>query len=99
MTGVRLIDSVGVAMRDVVWSDEARLLMLAATKHGRPPLEAIDHLLHEAVGKNYGKHNGATSQAGYLVTRRMRELGYKKTKQVAFGEGTVARSGVLFEQE
>lgn len=98
MGNVRLVDEVGIAMQEVIWSKEGTSLMLSAVGKGRPALEAIDHMLAQAVGANYRKQNGATQQAGYLVTKRMRELGFSKGAQVPFVVGTVARSGVLFHK-
>ena len=96
MQNVKLADPIGRAIHDVIWSKDAESRMLDAAMVSRPPLEAIDALLVDAVGGNYGKHNGTTNLAGYLVARRMRELGWEKAKQVSFRLGTVAQSGVIF---
>jgi hypothetical protein len=93
---VRLDDPIGLAMRGIIFSESAKKAMLASVLSGRPALEAVDPMLSFALGSNYAKGNEATIQAGYLVTMRMRELGYEKGKQVRLVDGCVARSGVLF---
>ncbi len=95
---VKLTDPIGLAMRGIVFSEQGSKAMLEAVENGRPALEAVDPMLAAALGSNYGKHNEATIQAGYLVAMRMRELGFEKTKQVPLEEHCVARSGVLFEK-
>jgi hypothetical protein len=95
---VHLDDPIGLAMRGIIFSEPGRKAMLGSIAAGRPALEAVDPMLRQAIGANYCKENEATIQAGYLVTMQMRELGYEKGKQVALGEGCVARSGVLFNK-
>jgi hypothetical protein len=95
---VKLNEPIGLAMRGIIFSDVAKKAMLSAVSNGRPALEAVDSMLAEALGANYGKENEATIQAGYLVTMRMRDLGYESTQQVALAAHCIARSAVLFEK-
>ncbi|HEX4299138.1 MAG TPA: hypothetical protein VHZ56_14050, partial [Devosia sp.] len=86
MTGnVKLDEPIGLAMRGIIFSETGRKAMLAAVANGRPALEAVDPMLAVALGSNYSKENEATIQAGYLVTMRMRELGFEKSRQVPLG--------------
>ncbi|MDB5506063.1 MAG: hypothetical protein JWR75_701 [Devosia sp.] len=96
---VKIGDPIGQTIYDAIWSYEGTAAMLAAVANGRPALEAIDPRLVELLGTNYGKHNEATIQAGYLVTKRMKELGYTKSKQVKLEAACVARSAVLFTKD
>lgn len=72
-------------------------LMLDAASRGRPPMEAIDPLLAEALGKDYGPHNEGTVTAGYLVGQKFYALGYEKGPSLPL-QGCVAKSAATFRK-
>lgn len=93
---VRLDDAIGKQMERIIHSAEGREAALQATQDGLPALAGIDPLLRAALGANYGKHNEATVQAGYLVANLMRQLGYDDGPSKSLPPGSVATSGKVF---
>ena len=93
---VRLDDAIGRAMQNVIFSPEGRAAALKAAEQGLPALAGVDPLLQAALGANYGKHNEATVQAGYLVANLMRQAGYDDGPSKPLPSGCVAVSGMLF---
>jgi hypothetical protein len=93
---VALDDPIGKKMQLIIFSEEGKRAACEATEQGLPALAGLDPLLARALGRDYGPHNEATVQAGYLVTNMMRQLGYRDAGQGQLPSGCVARSGRIF---
>jgi hypothetical protein len=91
-----LDDPISKRMEMVIFSPEGKTAALEATAQGLPALAGIDPLLVDALGKDYGKHNEATAQAGFVLTNMMRQLGYENGGSAPLPKNCVARSGQLF---
>lgn len=93
---VRLDDAIGKAMHRVIFSKEGKQAAFEATTKGLPALAGVDPLLATALGDDYGKHNEATIQAGYLVTNMMEQSGYKQAGSGPLPPVCVAKTGLIF---
>jgi hypothetical protein len=96
---VRLDDAIGRTLQKIVFSPEGRAAALKATEQGLPALAGVDPLLQDMLGADYGKHNEATVQAGYLVANLMRQAGYDDGPSKPLPSGCVATSGMMFAQK
>ncbi len=95
-TSVRLDDAIGKQMERIIFSVEGREAAVGATRDGLPALAGVDPLLSAALGADYGKHNEATIQAGYLVAKLMQQLGYSDGPSKPLPSGCVATTGKMF---
>jgi hypothetical protein len=93
---VRLDDAIGRAMRKIIFSPEGTAAAFRAAERGEPALAGVDPLLRNALGADYGKHNEATVQAGFLIADLMRQAGYREGAPKPLPAGCVAKSGMLF---
>ena len=93
---MRLDNAIGKAMHRVIFSEVGKKAAFEATESGLPALAGVDPLLATALGKDYGKHNEATIQAGYLVTNMMEQSGYKQAGSGPLPLGCVAKTGLVF---
>lgn len=93
---VRLDDAIGKQMERIIFSVEGREAAVQATRDGLPALSGVDPLLRAALGADYGKHNEATVQAGYLVAKLMQQLGYNDGPAKPLPSGCVASTGKMF---
>jgi hypothetical protein len=93
---VRLDDAIGKAMHCVIFSEEGKKAAFEATAKGLPALAGVDPFLATALDSDYGKHNEATIQAGYLVTNMMEQSGYKQAGSGPLPPGCVAKTGLVF---
>jgi hypothetical protein len=71
--------------------------MLDTASKGRPPLEPIDPLIKAELGSDYGKHNGTTVLAGYLVGQVMYARNYERHGQATMKD-RVAQTASLFRK-
>jgi hypothetical protein len=95
---VSLDDPIGRKMNRIIRSDNVRRGMIADCEAGVPPLASVDRILQQELKSDYGKHNEATSQAGYIVTKVMREHGYEPIGQQRLPADCVAESGKVFKK-
>lgn len=93
---VKLDDAIGRAMHKIIFSKEGKAAAFKATEEGQPALAGVDPMLKSALGSDYGSHNEATIQAGYLVANLMRQEGYQDGPSKPLPIGCVAMSGMLF---
>ena len=93
---VKLDSPIGKAIERLIFSAEGRTAALRAVQEGLPPLAALDPLLQEALGADYGPHNEATIQAGYLIANLMRQLGFEASGPGRLPTNCVARTGLNF---
>jgi hypothetical protein len=82
-------------IEEIVSSPEGQAAMKSASSRGQPALAGVDHLLSEALGKDYA-HREVRSWAGWHVAARMRALGYKSICSRRTPPGCIARSGLYF---
>jgi hypothetical protein len=81
-------------MMDIVFSAEGRQAALNAVKRGLPAICGVDALIKNALGADYGKHDLGTSNAGYIVAKLMRQMGYEEAGTGSCPSGCVARTGM-----
>ena len=93
---VKLDDRIGLLMHQIIFSPEGKAAAAAAATAGLPALAGVDRLLKDKLGRDYGSHNEATVQAGYLVANLMRQLGYESRGVAVMPEGCIAKSGTTF---
>jgi hypothetical protein len=70
-------DPIFLKMYEIINSQKAISAAIEATKAGLPALTPMDPMLVEKLGVDYGSHNDATINAGYLVAEMMRSQGYR----------------------
>jgi hypothetical protein len=93
---VSLDDAIGKKMHRLIFSAEGRAAALQATENGLPALAGVGPLLKHALATDYGRHNEATIQAGYLVTNLMQQLGFVEIGKGALPPNCIARTGAVF---
>lgn len=75
---LRVPDPISQKIADVAFSAEATKAMEGAIRNGLPPMAALDPLLIQALGDDYGSHNSTTTFAGRIAAERMQQRGYRK---------------------
>ena len=95
---ITLDSPIGRKMERVIFGSEGKHAALDATKNRLPALAGVDPLLSKALGADYGSHNAATIQAGYLVKNMMLQLGYEDAGPAPLPPGCVAKTGRLFRK-
>lgn len=87
-----------IEIREIVNSKEAEAAMRKAVADGLPPMAGVDPMFAKTLGEHYGGHNQATARAGYLVAKKMRQLGFKDTgKEGYLPAHCVAKEARIFE--
>jgi len=87
------------ALEAIVYSRYNETLLLEAAASGKPPLGAIEPLMVEGLGEDYGVANGATVAAGYLIARRLYALGFEKGNSQKMPDGSVAKTAATFRKK
>jgi len=96
-TALSTTDPLFIKMTEVIFSDRAKQAALEATSLGLPALAGIDPILFEVLGVDYGPHNQATNNAGYIVAEMMRSQGYRKSGRTGpLPQGSVAKTAVIY---
>jgi hypothetical protein len=95
---VTLDSPLGRLMKQIIGSEAGIKAMVEATHRGSPALAGVDPLLQGELGPQYGRHNEATIQAGYLVKGFMEGQGYKEMGTASMPENCVAKTGLMFTQ-
>ena len=94
---LKLDSPLGRKMEEIIFSAKGRAAGLEATKRGLPAMAGIDPLLAAALGVDYGPHNDATIQAGYLVAIMMRMQGCKNSgKKGKLPASCIAKTAEIF---
>ena len=90
-------EEVANRLYEIVFSDEGRAAATKAADEGLPPLGALDPILVEGLGEDYGKKTLTTATAGAFISQMLTPMGYTGTgKRKALPPGCVARTGELF---
>ncbi|MBC8130717.1 MAG: hypothetical protein H7Y08_10405 [Rhizobiaceae bacterium] len=76
---LRKPDAVSEKIAGIAFSADATKAMEDAIRNGLPPMAALDPMLIEALGEDYGTHNSSTTTAGRIAAERMIQRGYQKT--------------------
>lgn len=63
-------------MTKIINSAKAVRVAIEATEAGLPAMQGVDPILSIALGVDYGPHNRATNEAGYLISQMMKSKGY-----------------------
>jgi len=69
---------VSTRVAEVVFSAEGTKAMEEAVRNGVPPMAALDPMLAQTLGDDYGPHNASTTTAGRIAVERMLQRGYRK---------------------
>lgn len=75
---LRVPDPISQKIAAIAFSAEATKAMEDAILNGLPPMAALDPLLIQALGDDYGSHNASTTFAGRIAAERMQQRGYHK---------------------
>lgn len=75
---LRTPDPIATKIAEIVYSAEATKAMEEAIRNSVPPMAALDPMLVQALGDDYGSHNSTTTFAGRLSAERMQQRGYQK---------------------
>lgn len=94
--GLKLSSPFGKAMVSFIEAPSQRDLALEFVAKGRPPMEAIDPALQAEFGDTYTTTYEATSQAGYIVARMLKKLGYTKTGSKSLSSDCLVKRGATF---
>jgi hypothetical protein len=96
---VSLDSAVGRLMKQIIGSEAGIRAMMEATRRGSPALAGVDPLLQFELGSQYGRHNEATIQAGYLVKGFMVGQGYEEIGPASMPQNCIAKTGLIFKQQ
>lgn len=75
---LRAPDAVSEKIATIAFSAEATKAMEDAIRNALPPMAALDPMLIQALGDDYGSHNSSTTFAGRIAAERMLQRGYRK---------------------
>ena len=76
---LRTPDPVSIRVAEIAFSAEGTKAMEEAIRNELPPMAALDPMLIQALGDDYGTHNSSTTTAGRISAERMQQRGYQKT--------------------
>ncbi|MCH6206346.1 hypothetical protein L3V16_21210 [Brucella ciceri] len=96
--GMTLSDPVYLRMEEIIWSAEARPLLIEATERGLPALAGVEPLIVADLGTRYTPHDQGTVSAGSLVAEVIKFLGYKEIKKGDMPEGSVAKTAAVWSR-
>jgi len=91
-------DPLTARMREIMAQPQARAAAVEATLDGLPAIAGVDVLLHEALGEEYRRNEGAAPTAQRLTAELMRALGYTEAGSKELPARCVARSGVFWRR-
>ncbi|MBB2784845.1 UNVERIFIED_ORG: hypothetical protein GGD43_000015 [Rhizobium esperanzae] len=94
--GMTLSDPVYVSMEEIIWSQAARTLLLAAVEQGLPALAGVEPSIREVLGERYHPHDQGTANAGAIVGEVMRHLGFVPVGVGTMPQGSVAKTAKLW---
>ncbi|GLU28001.1 hypothetical protein [Brucella sp. NBRC 12950] len=94
--GLSFSDPVWQRMEEIIWSPEARPLMIEATAKGYPALAGVEPLLTRELGDRYSPLDLGTASAGAIVAEVMKILGYRELRKGSMPEGSVAKTGAVW---
>jgi len=94
--GLSFSDPVWQRMEEIIWSSEARPLMIDATRNGLPALAGVEQLLVRELGDQYSPLDLGTASAGAIVADVMKVLGYKERRKGNMPEGSVAKTAAVW---
>ncbi|MCH6206350.1 hypothetical protein L3V16_21230 [Brucella ciceri] len=94
--GMTLSDPVYLRMEEIIWSNEARPLMIQATENGLPALAGVEPMIVADLGDRYSPHDLGTASAGSIVAQVMKFLGYKEISKGDMPEGSVAKTAAVW---
>lgn len=75
---LRVPDPISTKVAEIAYSAEATKAMEEAIRNALPPMAALDPMLIQALGDDYGPHNSSTTFAGRISAERMMQRGYQK---------------------
>jgi len=95
--GLRLDPPFGKKMQEAIFSAQGKVAAMEAARRGDAPMAAIDPLLQQGLGKQYGATYEATVQAGCLVGSLMRQNQWETNgERQRLPVSCVAKTAALF---
>jgi hypothetical protein len=89
-------DPITLKMHEIIFSPEGRAAAVAATKASMPALAGVEPMLQEALGVDYGPHNGGTVIAGSFIGELMTSLGYLKNGRKSLSPSCKAKTAAMW---